>query len=190
MSGYDYGSGPTEDQWARHGELVNSGFSGFDVQQRLPIILKTEIPWMRQFTVGFSTGDTPEWIERGWFPMQVKYFGTKGLDNFNKTVGLRFSLHSVDGLVRYKDHILMLKRIDDRDVQEAAQNQQFEEYFAKISKQGYSHPLDPRRAEMEEYQTAGLEEDVFIRDPGSTVAKHTEKRVSKKEPAAPINKDT
>lgn len=187
---FDYGKGPSKDQWAKHSELLNTGFQGWDVQQRLPIILKAEIPWMRELTVGFASREkTADWFSRGWFPMRSEHFGETGLTNFNNTVGLRFNLHSVDGVVRHKKSVIMLKRRDDRDAQENAQNDSFEKYFSSISKQSYTHPRDPRAKEMAKYSSAGLEEDMYVRDPGSSVAKKQVHRSSKKEAEAPAPSD-
>ena len=180
MAHFDYGKGPNKDQWAKHSELLNTGFQGWDVQQRLPVILKTEIPWMRDLTLGFAEPDnSEEWFSKGWFPMRAEHFGENGLKSFNETVGLRFNLSDTDGIVRYKGHILMLKRRDDRDAQEAAQNASFEDYFSRIANQSYVHPKDPRASEMAKYASGGLEEDLYVRDPGASVAKRQEQRSSK-----------
>jgi hypothetical protein len=163
----EYGKGPSKSDWARHGELLNTGFKGWDVFQRLPLIMKSEIPWMRDFVLGFSpTDDMDTWTAKGWRPMRVDHFGEGGMQTFNETVGLRFNLISVDGTVKFKGHYLMIKPKDMRDEQMRRQNEEFEEYYHQISHQAYVHPRDPRAEEMAEGSTASLDESHFIRQPG------------------------
>jgi len=172
----EYGRGPSREEWGRHGEIINTGFKGWNVFQRLPIVMKAEIPWMREFALGFSgevdgVSDADEWLSKGWKPCRIEHFGEGGLENFNKTVGFRFNLQAVDGVIRYKRHILMLKPIDMRKDQERKQNEEFEEYYSQLMKQTYTHPRDPRHDEMAQYAASGMTEETYVRDPGSEVTK-------------------
>lgn len=162
----DYGKGPSKEDWAKSSELLNSGFAGFDMFQRLPVILKTYIDWMKNWEIGFSTvEDMDSWTARGWSPMRSEHFGKDGLNNFNATIGLRFNLSSVDGIVRYKGHILMVKPVEYREEQMRIQNESFEDYYKKVSRQTYVHPKDPRAEEMAEGAYAKMEEEIHHRSP-------------------------
>jgi hypothetical protein len=162
----DYGKGPSKEDWAKSNELLNTGFRGFDMFQRLPVVLKTHIPWMRDWTIGFSTvEDMDTFTSRGWRPVSTEHFGKDGLTNFNNTIGLRFNLSSVDGVVRYKGHILMMKPNEYREEQVKIQNESFEDYYSKISQQAYVHPKDPRGDEMAKGSYAKLDEEVHHRAP-------------------------
>ena len=156
----DYGKGPSKEDWARHSEIGNTGFRGWNVFQRLPVIMKAEIPWMRDWALGFAAvDDVSEFTAQGWRPLRTDHFGKDGLDNFNKTIGLRFNLESLDGTVKYKNHYLMIKPKDLREKQMKEQNENFEEYYSAISRQAYTHPQDPRADEMAESSYAKLEEE-------------------------------
>lgn len=156
----DYGKGPSKEEWARHSEIMNTGFRGWDVYQRLPVIMKAEIPWLREFAFGFSVyEDMSDWTSRGWRPMRIDHFGKDGLKNFNETIGLRFNLESLDGTIKFKNSYIMIKPMEMRDEQMKKQNESFEEYYSKISRQSYVHPNDPRADEMAKKSTAVLEEE-------------------------------
>jgi len=162
----DYGKGPSKEDWARHAEITNTGFRGWNVFQRLPVIMKVEIPWMREWAIGFANDDDMgEFTAQGWRPLRADHFGKDGLSNFNQTIGLRFNLESVDGTVKYKKHYLMIKPKDLREQQIKEQNDAFEEYYSAITRQAYVHPQDPRAAEMAAGSYAKLDEERHVRQP-------------------------
>lgn len=164
----DYGKGPSKADWAKHSELLNTGFKGWNAFQRLPVILKSEVPWMREYELGFSTQDDMDnFTALGWKCLRAEHFGEQGIQTFNDTIGSRFNLVSVDGTVKYKGHYLMLKPKDMRDEQMRQQSENFEEYYSAIANQHYVHPRDPRAEEMAEGSSASMEEEHYTRTPGT-----------------------
>jgi len=113
--------------------------------------------------------------------MRSEHFGTEGLKNFNDTVGYRFNLSDVDGVVRYRRQILMIMPKDVRKRQVGIRNQHFEDHYAKVTdeREPYIHPLDTRGEEMREGAEAILDEAQLVHDPSmkpGQVRKETKKK--------------
>jgi hypothetical protein len=164
----DYGKGPSKSEWATDEELLNTGAKGWNYLQRLPEVLQKHIPWLREYIMAFAIDDdVDEFSYQGWRPMRSEHFGSEGLKNFNQTVGYRFNLSDVDGVVRYKKQVLMLMPKDIRKRQMNIRNEAFENYYAKVTdeREPYVHPLDSRKDEMREAAKSEREEGVLKHDP-------------------------
>ena len=130
----NYGKGPSQAEWASHEELLNTGSKGWNYLQRIPEILKQEIPWLRDKEIAFADqGDIEEFSYQGWRPIRSEHFGTEGLVNFNKTVGYRFNLSDVDGVVRYRNLILMMMPKDFRKRLIRQRNEKYEDYYSRVT---------------------------------------------------------
>jgi len=158
-----YGKGPSRADWQKHSELLNAGIKGWNALQRLPKILTAEIPWMKDFKIGFcSEDDLAEWTSQGWRPLMTKDFGDEGFKTFNESIGLRFNLSDAAGMVKFRQNIIMIMEKDYREKLENLRNEEFERYYEAVTDQkAYVHPEDPRSEEMREYASAEREE-VYI----------------------------
>lgn len=163
---FDYGKGPSRADWQKHHELLNAGIKGWNALQRLPKILKEEIPWMKDFEIGFfSESDMAEMISIGWRPLLTKDFGEEGFKNFNEAIGLRFNLSDAAGMVKYRENVLMIMDRDYRKELVKARDQAFEETYKKsVTSRVSSIANDPRADEMESYSSATLDETRFAHD--------------------------
>ena len=163
----DYGKGPSQAEWAEEDELNNTGISGWNYLQRLPVVLQRHIPWLKKFKMAFSSEDDVEtFAASDWHPMRSEHFGTEGLKNFNKVVGYRFNLTDTDGVIRYRNQILMLMPKDRRERQMQRRHDHYEDYYKKVTNERapYVHPLDPRGVELSDDSVSEREEGILQHD--------------------------
>ena len=159
-----YGKGPSRADWQKHHELLNAGIKGWNALQRLPVILTQEIPWMKDFKLGFcSEADMAEWTSQGWRPLMVKDFGDEGFKNFNESIGLRFNLSDAAGMVKFRENYLMIMDNEYRERLEDVRNQEFEKYYGAVTEQkAYVSPSDPRAEEMSQYAESTMQESRIV----------------------------
>ena len=96
--------------WKNHDELLDSGSKGWHYQERLPELLKREIPELRAFEFGYChEAELAMWISVGWRCLLRDDFEA---DEFNKVVGSRFQLTGTDSKLKIMDNYIMIRPLD------------------------------------------------------------------------------
>jgi len=145
--------------WNSKPEIIEAAYRGFNMQQMLPKMLQEAFPDFKALKFGFSSADeAQEWSSKGWEPMPLSLFE---VDEFNASdIPARFGLTEKNGMVMWRDNILMIRGLELHKEVMAAQNQYHEDYYEKaVGDRRYVAPEDPRRNEMFAAAESKLEEE-------------------------------
>ena len=139
---------PKASDWNKYSEVLNAGIRGFNALVKIPEIIQKEIPEFKRFAFGFcDRDDVPEWRTMGWIHLRTDMFD---IEEWNKSIGLRFGLVDDGGLVKFRDNFIMIMDKDYRKRLENVRNEESEKDFSRAveGSTAYSHPSDPRHDEM------------------------------------------
>lgn len=141
---------PKASDWNKHAEILNAGLKGFNALTKIPEFMKKEIPELRRFKFGFaSDNEVPEWHSMGWVHLETHMFD---VEEWNKSIGLRFGLTAVDGLIKYRENYIMIMDKDYRKRLETVRIDETEREFSASVEDAssYAHPEDPSFSKMKD----------------------------------------
>lgn len=136
--------------WSKHSELLRAGISGWNPLMRLPKVMQKEFPDLQEFDFGFfSDEDVPERRSMGWDFLDKEDFD---VEEFNKTVGLRFGLTlDAAGHVKWRENYIMVQPKWYREEYVQQRERENTAVFERaMTPAGQFAPGDPRADEMQE----------------------------------------
>jgi len=141
---------PKVNDWpdkVRHAGTVG----GFNILRDLAGALQEAIPDLKNFEIGlFVEEDLKNIMPIGWRYMTLEHLDFKTVDDFNRTVGLRYGLVvDANSHIKVGDNFIMImpKKYRELVVQERQRALDKQNALAD-AKAAYVHPNDPNFAEM------------------------------------------